>query len=337
MDYECSDGFVRINSESVCVRDQSSVTVDPFAIPETCKSGSFYSRTRGYKKIENRACINEALAYSPELIPCPFNMTGDFLIVAERDKISRINLADGVRDFFPLKNLKRAYSIDYDVASNCLLWGDSETRQIMRQCWDGKTPPEVLLQTRLHSYALLTYDWISKMIYYVEATTKNIEAFKVTANPLSRPRRTMVESRNSSKFWGLAVHPMKGLLFFTDWNWANPTVCRVNLDGSDRRVLLNRTDVKDPSGITIDFEGDRIYWVDTYDNSISSADFDGKDFKKIVRMGSFQSSLFITTVHKVSHQFLFAAEHPYHVFYSQTCTGATHSELRCTKHQRAME
>lgn len=65
------------------------------------------------------------------------------------------------------------------------------------------------------------------------------------------------------------------LMFWTDWG-SNAKIERANMDGSERVTLVN-TSLTWPNGITIDYEMERIYWVDA-DNStraIEYCDFNG--------------------------------------------------------------
>ena len=64
-------------------------------------------------------------------------------------------------------------------------------------------------------------------------------------------------------------------MFWTDWG-SNAKIERANMDGSERVTLVN-TSLTWPNGITIDYEMERIYWVDA-DNStraIEYCDFNG--------------------------------------------------------------
>ena len=50
----------------MCVLGDVEV-VDPFAVPETCKPGQFYNRTKGYFKIPDDECVGgRAKMYEPD-------------------------------------------------------------------------------------------------------------------------------------------------------------------------------------------------------------------------------------------------------------------------------
>jgi len=73
------------------------------------------------------------------------------------------------------------------------------------------------------------------------------------------------------------------LLFWTDWG-STAKIERANLDGSDRRVIVN-TSLTWPNGITIDYDRELIYWVDASDSSsdtIEYCDFNGNDRRVLI-------------------------------------------------------
>lgn len=54
-DYTCDIGFFRNQSPYNCMR-YPTATYDPYKVPESCKPGQFYNRTKGYRKIEDNFC-----------------------------------------------------------------------------------------------------------------------------------------------------------------------------------------------------------------------------------------------------------------------------------------
>lgn len=299
-DYECDAGFVRSGSGQNCIQDKTLHNFDPFSIPSSCKPGQSYNRTKGYKKIVGDECVDGfSSLYEPQSIPCPMKSTGEFLVVAQRDHISKINLVDGVKETFPVTGLKNVIAIDFDLENNCVFWADIMTDVIGRQCLNGTSLPEILVETELASVEGMSYDWISKMLYFVDGMRLKIEAVKVTSNPHGKMRRTVIPASKLAKPRGIAVHPMAGYLFFTDWNAFHPSISRANLDGEDRKDLFSQPEVFWPNGITVDFIAERIYWVDASKDYIASSDLNGKGFKKILHSDNRVEHPFAVAVFKV--------------------------------------
>ncbi|XP_058466286.1 sortilin-related receptor-like [Malaya genurostris] len=287
-DFECDFGFSRSgNKNSPCVRNKTIENYDPYAAPSSCKPGQFFNRTKGYRKIEGDVCVDGySSQYSPQLIPCPMEEVNEFLVIAQRDKISRINLGNLTREVLPVSGLKNVIAIEFDKKHNCVFWADIMTDVIGRQCLNGDQAPELLVDSSLSSVEGMSYDWVSEMLYFVDGMRLKIEAVKTSVGPLGRMRRTIIDAPNLNKPRGIVVHPLQGFLFWTDWNALRPSVSRANLDGSDVKVLFTKPDVVWPNGVTIDYMAERLYWVDASKDYIASSDLNGKNFINILQQDS---------------------------------------------------
>lgn len=255
-DFECDFGFSRLNVNSPCIRNLTVSAKDIYKIPDTCQPGRFFSRTKGYRKIEGDVCIDEHYTeqYVSQMIPCPITDEEDFLIVAQRDKISRINLMNGTKEVLPVMGLKNVITIEFDVKNNCVFWADIQTDEIGRQCFNGNRSVEILAESGLSSVEGMSYDWISELLFFVDGTRFKIEALS-TSFSKPRVRKTILEKLPKPR--GIVVHPVAGYLFWTDWSFSNPSISRANLDGTNVKVLFGKKDVVWPNGITIDFHVDR--------------------------------------------------------------------------------
>lgn len=255
-DFECDYGFSRLNSNAPCVRNRTLVSEDIYKVPATCRPGEFYMRTKGYRKIEGDVCIDASISdqFLPQMIPCPITTTDDFLIVAQRDKISRIYLPNGKKEVLPVVGLKNVIAIEFDQKNNCVFWADIMTDEIGRQCLNGNRSVEILAESGLSSVEGMSYDWVSELLFFVDGTRFKIEALS-TSFTKPRIRKTILEKLPKPR--GIVVHPMVGYLFWTDWSFNTPSISRANLDGSNRKVLFSKKDVVWPNGITIDFSADR--------------------------------------------------------------------------------
>ncbi len=76
----------------------------------------------------------------------------------------------------------------------------------------------------------------------------------------------------------VAVYPMKGYIFWTDFGLRSPKIERSFMDGSQRSVIVNESSITQggrPNRLAIDFERDIIYWTDGKANAIFRMDIDG--------------------------------------------------------------
>ncbi|XP_017764096.1 PREDICTED: sortilin-related receptor-like [Eufriesea mexicana] len=299
-DYQCAFGFVQVGNPYQCIRNRSIFFYDPYAVPAICEPGSFYNRTKGYVKIADDECVGGlAKNFEPDQIPCPIEEKPAFLLVAQRDHISRIDLVEPKLEVLPIHDLKNVITIEFDMRNNCLYWADIVNDVIGRQCFkDGKSFPEILLETDLSSVEGMAFDWVSNLLYFADGVKMRIQVIRTDVSSMGRMRRTILGPNNLQKPRGIAVHPMNGYMFWTDWAPGNASVSRANLDGTDVKRLFVEPTVEWPNGITIDHIAERIYWVDARQDYIGSSDFDGKKFKKVISKNDRVSHPFAVAVFK---------------------------------------
>lgn len=71
------------------------------------------------------------------------------------------------------------------------------------------------------------------------------------------------------------------LLFWTDWG-EEAKIERGGMDGKSRKVIVDSL-IFWPNGLTIDYENNKLYWLDAKLHFIDSMDFDGKNRKTIMK------------------------------------------------------
>lgn len=291
-------GFVRFGKPFHCIRNKT-VVENPYEVPSTCKPGQFYNRTKGYRKISGDSCIGGfEKQYLPDIIPCPFKEVQQFLLFALRDRIGRFDLTTHHLEDLPVTNLKNVIAIDFDMRNDCVYWADIVTDTIGRQCFTNGSTQEILVSNDLASIEGMAYDWISQHLYFVDGMRAKIEMIRTDINHSGRMRKTILDSQSLKKPRGVAVHPIAGYLFWTDWATENPSVSRSNLDGSHITTLFTKPTVEWPNGITIDHIAERIYWVDAREDYIASSDLHGGRFKKIIHDNELVSHPFAVAVFK---------------------------------------
>ena len=83
----------------------------------------------------------------------------------------------------------------------------------------------------------------------------------------------VISSDYTTKPRAIAVYPAKGLLFWTDHDVVDK-LHKSAMDGSDRRTLPANMG-KGIVGITIDYEEDKVYYVEDFLNAVWRMDLDG--------------------------------------------------------------
>ena len=288
-DFECDIGFIRERPGSnKCTLDHRATVegIDPFSVPEWCKVGKIFNRTRGYRKISGDTCFGgEEDWYSPQAIPCPFSPKHDeqFMLFVQRQSISRVllNEENPTKEILvPHSYLINAIAADFDHKKNCLYWSDIGIDKIMRLCLDGQqSQPEMLVETGLESVEGIALNPINNHLYFVDGEQAKVEMIRTDINNEGRMRRTILAKPSLEKPRGIALNVIKGYIFLTDWGNNNPGIIRCELDGANVVRLFNSSVVSWPNGIAVDYLTQKIFWVDARRDYIASADFDGQRFK----------------------------------------------------------
>ncbi|XP_071524036.1 sortilin-related receptor-like isoform X2 [Panulirus ornatus] len=283
-DFECDFGFIDDMGSQKCLKDPGD-TINPYDVPLTCKPGHFYNRTKGYRQIPGDTCEGgREYQYNPTITACPVSEEQEFVLVSARQEILRYDLVNPEAGLepLPIPNLKMVIALDFDMANNCIYWSDVEEMKIRRLCFDGRHDVETLVDNNLRSVEGLAFDWISKNLYFVDGERKSLEVIRTDISYFGRMRRTLLNSSALDNPRGIALHPVRGYLFITDWSESSPKVARAYLDGSNLMTLFGVGVVGWPNGITVDFQTERIFFADAKLDYIASADLDGQHMRKII-------------------------------------------------------
>ena len=176
----------------------------------------------------------------------------------------------------PVPGLTRPTTLDFHFAENAVYFSDSQTYKIQRATILGeKIIMETLISEGLNKVEGLAVDWIGGNLYWSD---EGLQA--IFTSPLSTPslRRTLFQG-NMSHPRALALHPAKGLIFWSNWasveeqSEASGTISLAWLTGQGRRELVT-TDLHWPNGLTLDMTRDMIYWCDTWAGRIESQGYD---------------------------------------------------------------
>nr|KAF6496225.1 LDL receptor related protein 2 [Rousettus aegyptiacus] len=128
---------------------------------------------------------------------------------------------------------------------------------------------EILTANRVESVESLTFDWISKNLYWTDISYRSVSVMRLA----DKSRREIVQNLNNPR--SIVVHPIAGYIFFTDW-FRPAKIMRAWGDGSNLLPIVNTT-LGWPNGLAIDWGALRLYWVDALFDKIEHSTFDGLD------------------------------------------------------------
>ncbi|XP_034243195.1 prolow-density lipoprotein receptor-related protein 1 isoform X1 [Thrips palmi] len=184
-----------------------------------------------------------------------------------------------------ISSLKNTIALDFyhSETEDKIFWTDVIDDKIYRGTLVGGSLSniEVVVQTGLSTAEGLAVDWIGQNLYWVESNLDQIEVAKLNGSF----RRTLVAGDMESPR-AIALDPRYGLLFWTDWDANNPRIERCSMSGDLRKKVVAVDQIADgawPNGLTLDYQLQRIYWIDARSDSIHTATYEGQDIRTVIR------------------------------------------------------
>ncbi|KAL4217440.1 Low-density lipoprotein receptor-related protein 2 [Mactra antiquata] len=195
-------------------------------------------------------------------------------------KVSTSYAVDAIKPVIGLTNTRRGNSfvaVDYDASSKELYFSDIYNRAIFKTRMGGDEITPVLA-SNIRSVEGISLDWISRNLYFTDFYARTVSVIRLD-NP--DHRRVLLTGLGSPR--SVVVHPARGYLFFADWlkdenNF--PFIGRCHGDGSNM-TKIHRYELGWPNGMCIDYERDRVYWVDAYFDRLQHTDLDGNDLQTV--------------------------------------------------------
>ncbi|KAK6195981.1 hypothetical protein SNE40_001294 [Patella caerulea] len=168
-------------------------------------------------------------------------------------------------------------ALAYQYSTQTLYWSESMNKHIQGLVLNGTTDTNKMVSGVSPDVEGLAVDWISNNLYWTDSLFNWIKMAPLKSNVSSY--KIIVQDGLDNPH-GIAVHPHKGYLIWTDWG-ERPRIELADLLGQNRRILVD-TDIYHPRGVVIDYKENRLFWVDSKKDTIESVAFNGMDRKTIV-------------------------------------------------------
>ncbi|XP_049867994.1 nidogen [Pectinophora gossypiella] len=186
--------------------------------------------------------------------------SGNFLIASDGASVYRVPFRVSPRDFAtPINSAiyQIAVGIDVDCETGRIYWGDVVGNAIRRAAYDG-SGFDSFLSNDVKSPEGVSIDWSARNIFWTDSKKLTIEV----ANLDTKLRKVLFSRDGITNPRGIVVHPQRGKVFWSDWNRAAPKIEWANMDGTQRGIFLDQSDVKLPNSLAIDWSRDRLCYAD---------------------------------------------------------------------------
>ncbi|XP_047545765.1 low-density lipoprotein receptor-related protein 6 [Vanessa atalanta] len=199
-----------------------------------------------------------------------------FLLVAQRSVISRISLdtPDFTPFTLPLKDLKRALTIDFDPKTEYIYWADSLSKTISRARLDGSDQSAVVRSGGVPES--IAIDALARNLYWTDPVADTISVARLDGSAT----KVLIHDELYNPR-AIALHPTAGWMFWSDWNEKKPKIERANLDGTNRILLISEK-LTWPNGIALDTVNNKLYWGDGRTHKIEVCDMDGSNRRELL-------------------------------------------------------
>ncbi|XP_063823720.1 low-density lipoprotein receptor-related protein 5-like [Ostrinia nubilalis] len=204
-----------------------------------------------------------------------YNSPQSLLVVAQRSMISKISLdsPDFTPYTLPLKDLKRALTVDFDPKTEYIYWADSLAKTISRARLDGSEQSVVIHSTGVPDS--IAIDPLARNIYWTDPVTDTISVARLDGSS----KKVIIHDELYDPR-AIALHPTAGWMFWSDWNEKKPKIERANLDGTGRLLLVSEK-LTWPNGIALDTVNNKLYWGDARTHKIEVCNMDGTNRKEL--------------------------------------------------------
>uniref|UniRef100_A0A8C6V3R4 Low density lipoprotein receptor-related protein 1Bb n=1 Tax=Neogobius melanostomus TaxID=47308 RepID=A0A8C6V3R4_9GOBI len=270
----CADGF-EVGDDGTSCRDHDECAMYG-ACSQTC------SNTYG----SYRCSCTEGYALQPDGRSCKAKQgehQGDrpMLLLGGPSRIILTSLnGTGLQ---PLRSLSANGSVWLDIqqSQETVCWVLSTESSGILRCAETRNlrgltrEREIRTQRSLQHVEQMAIDWLTGNFYFADRVNDKIfvcdrrgeTCVTIVQLDLLNPR-------------GIAVDPLMGMLFFTDYGNA-AKLERCNMDGSNRTRLVDHR-IEQPTALTLDLLKKLVYWADAYLDYIEVVDYNGKNRHSII-------------------------------------------------------
>ncbi|XP_049539126.1 low-density lipoprotein receptor-related protein 1B [Anopheles darlingi] len=218
-----------------------------------------------------------------------------YVIFSNRQEILGVDLnTHAVKSFYT--SLRNTIALDFLYRNDSIqiFWSDVLDDKIYRGTLrnDTLSNVEAVVQSGLSTAEGLAVDWVGLNIYWIDSNLDQIEVAKTNGSF----RRTLVAGDMVNPR-AIALDPLQGVLFWTDWEEGSPRLERCTMAGENRTVIMYvGSDGGWPNGIALDYVLNRVYWIDARSDSIHTIMYDGSDHHLVIKDQSVLAHPFSITV-----------------------------------------
>ncbi|XP_003371813.1 putative Low-density lipoprotein receptor domain class A [Trichinella spiralis] len=150
---------------------------------------------------------------------------------------------------------------------------------------EGRSLNPLDFDHRNRTVCWIAKDWINGNWYFIDDTYDRLFVCTATLD-----RCVTLLSGTLDKPKDIAIDPREGYIFITDWGSFQPSLVRVNMDGSNLTRFVD-VSVIYPHGVVLDYATHSVYWLDNYLQYVRVVDYERTSRPRTVLSGMGVKSL----------------------------------------------
>uniref|UniRef100_K1QFX2 Low-density lipoprotein receptor-related protein 1B n=1 Tax=Magallana gigas TaxID=29159 RepID=K1QFX2_MAGGI len=247
-----------------------------------CQSWGICQQTCEKLPQGHKCGCHEGFHLEPDGFTCrPLDPEPEYLIFSNRHEMRSVDLSN--HNYAALvSGLHNTVALDFYYNKSFIFWTDVADDKIFRGKLQGNalTDIEPIVDIGLATTEGLAVDWIGEKIYWVESKLYQIEVAGINGQ-----NRTTLIAGNMVSPRAIVLDPRYGSLFWTDWDTKNPRIETCSMAGENRHIIFHIRGIVEggwPNGLTVDYDFERLYWIDARSDSLHTITYEGQDHRLVL-------------------------------------------------------
>lgn len=200
------------------------------------------------------------------------------LLIGRTNEIRAVDISKPLNHVMAPISVPKVFNprqFEYDTKTKTIYWADSNTNEVKRTQLAGNNI-DTVIDVIIESPSGLALDWISGNLY-VTSVSQHKSPGKIFISNLNGEYISILMDGSQDIYSprSIAVHPLMGLLFCIDEiSNSDVVIFAANMDGSNKRIIAskeNNPKLDNPSNLAIDYDLNRVYWINQVSNTSKKA------------------------------------------------------------------
>ena len=197
--------------------------------------------------------------------------TSPILMVSNRSNIVTVNLDTNVVGQYGVDGYI-IFAISFDLVNRMLYWSEINLGVIRRVSFDDHLNGSAVetIVTGLTTPEQIAVDWVNRKLYWTDHRRGVIERSDLDGTNIEVIVNIEIVPQ------AIVVDPFHKTIYWVNYYSVPRTIQRLSTNGLVKHTILN---VARPSGLTIDYDNNLLYWTDDQFNRLYSSDLAGNNIK----------------------------------------------------------